>query len=425
MTVSNIIVSKELPRRTMLRAGTTALALPYLNVMAEPSTKPKRFVAICASLGLHLPNLIPSEVGHRYTLTPYLELIKNHRKKFTLFSGISHPQQQGNNGHASELTWLTSAQRPGLAGFKNTISIDQMIANQIGHATRFPYMALSTSGRSMSWNSTGVEIPGERSPEQLFKKMFMAGTEKEKADEMKRLQRGKSILDTVLKESKKLDGRLGHHDRQKFDEYTSSIRALEIRLTQSQSWVHKSKPQTDHPPIKDVRDRLMAIEHQELMYDVMALALKSDSTRTITFQISGMNAVPLIKGVATDWHNLSHHGKDLEKIKELTLIEKAEFKAFDKFLEKLDSTREGAETLLDHTAVLYGSNLGNASAHDWHNLGLIVAGGEFKHAGHLAGDPKNNTVFANLLVSLAQHSGLKLNQFGSSTRAGVNGFELG
>lgn len=425
MRGSSIIVSKKLPRRTMLRAGATALALPCLNVMAAPAQSPKRFVAICASLGFHLPNLIPSEVGHNYRLTPYLELIKHHRKKFTLFSGICHPQQQGNNGHASELTWLTSAQRPGLAGFKNTISIDQVIANQIGHETRFPYMALSTSGRSMSWNATGVEIPGERSAENLFKKMFMAGTAKEKANEMKQLQRGKSILDTVLRESKKLDGRLGYHDRQKLDEYTSSIRALEIRLAQSQNWVNRPKPETDHPPLKDVRDRLMAIEHQELMFDAIALALESDSTRTITFQISGMNAVPILDGVSTDWHNLSHHGKDPEKIRELSLIEKAEFKVFNKFLNKLDSVREGSGTLLDHTSVLYGSNLGNASAHDWHNLGLVVAGGGFKHAGHLAGDAKNNTPFANLLVSLAQNTGLKLDSFGSSTQAGVKGFELG
>jgi hypothetical protein len=160
------------------------------------------------------------------------------------------------------------------------------------------------------------------------------------------------------------------------------------------------------------------------MYDMIALALQSDSTRNITFQLSGMNAVPTIGGVKNDWHNLSHHGKDPDKIAELQIIEEAEFTAFEEFLVKMRSLEENGRTLLDHTAILFGSNLGNASSHDWHNVPTIVAGGSFRHGQHLAFDEKNNMPLANLFVSLSQHMGFEVDRFGSSTSAGVSGFEV-
>lgn len=136
-----------------------------------------------------------------------------------------------------------------------------------------------------------------------------------------------------------------------------------------------------------------------------------------------MNAVPSnIDGVNTDWHNLSHHGKDEKKIAELKRIEEAEFDVLNDFLTKLSIIQENGERLLDHTSVLYGSNLGNASAHDWRNLPILVAGGGFKHAGHLASDPSNNPPFANLLVQLAQRAGVETKRFGSSTTGGIPGF---
>ncbi|MCA9082373.1 MAG: DUF1552 domain-containing protein, partial [Planctomycetaceae bacterium] len=152
-----------------------ALVKPSRAAERERNESPHRFVAACATLGFHGPYLFPEQAGRDYELTPYLKKLAKHRDKFTVISGVSHPEQQGNNGHASELTWLTSAQRPGLAGFRNTISIDQLIADQIGIQTRFPSLVLSTSGRSMSWTSSGVEIPGETSPAKLFKALFIDG----------------------------------------------------------------------------------------------------------------------------------------------------------------------------------------------------------------------------------------------------------
>jgi hypothetical protein len=432
MNMPYLATRRSLSRRHFLHgAGGAVLGLPFLEAMnpsfaraiAPGTTSPKRFVAMCATLGFHGPHLFPTEAGKEYELTPYLSKLKEFRDDFTAISGLSHPEQQGNNGHASEMTWLTSARRPGLAGFKNTISLDQLIAARIGVETRFPFLALSTNGRSMSWTANGVEIPGETSPEKLFKSLFLQGTDAEVAAEMKSFKRGRSILDTVLGEAKGLEKELNNRDRTKLDEYLTSVRDLEIQLQESGEWVQRPKPETTATPPKDIQDKNDAIARQRLMNDMIVLALQSDSTRTITFQLSGMNAVPTIPGVNTDWHNLSHHGKDPAKIDELKLIEEAEFTVFSEFLGKLKAVEENGKSLLDHTSVLFGSNLGNASSHDWRNLPTIVAGGGYRHQGYLAHDETENTPLANLFVSMAQRMGIETDTFGSSTSAGITGLE--
>ncbi len=434
MHFPNINTRRQLTRRHFLRgSGVVAIGLPILEAMSPALTclaadgqdvSPKRFIAICATLGFHAEYLIPGTAGRDYELTPYLCRLEKHRNDFTVMSGLSHPQQQGNNGHASELTWLTSAQRPGLAGFRNTISLDQLIARQIGIETRYPYLALSTSGRSMSWTANGVAIPGQSSPARLFEALFVDGSAKETEAEMRRLQRGRSILDTVLGEASKLQNELGHQDREKLDEYLTAVRDLELRMQQSQGWAKRPKPRVDAEVPKDVADRNDAIARQRLLYDLIVLALQTDSTRTITYQLSGLNAAPLIPGVSNDWHNLSHHGKDPDKIKELKLIEEAEFTVFNDFLSDLKRIDENGRTLLDHTAILFGSNLGNASSHDWRNLPILVAGGGYQHGTHLSHDKTNNTPLANLFVSLAQRMGVETDHFGSSTSESLDGFDL-
>ncbi|MEM9280976.1 MAG: DUF1552 domain-containing protein [Verrucomicrobiota bacterium] len=387
----------------------------------EAVSSPPRFVAMCATLGFHAPLLFPETSGREYPLTPYLDKLKSHRDDFTLFSGLSHPDQQGNNGHASEMTWLTSARRPGLAGFRNTVSLDQLIAAEIGMQTRYPYLALSTSDRSLSWTANGVPIPGENSPSRLFAALFVDGSDEEVAREMKQFRRGRSILDTVLGEARKLNRDLSHHDQQKLDEYLTSVRDLEVRLTESERWAQHPKPIVNAAPPRDIEDKADAIGRQRLMNDMIVLALQTDSTRTVTFSLAGFNAVPTIPGVESDWHNLSHHGKDPSKIDELRLIEEAEFEVLSEFLAKLKVIEENDRTLLDRTSVLYGSNLGNASSHDWRNLPILLAGGGYQHGSFVAHDPESNTPLANLYVALAQRMGVDVDQFGSSTATSVNG----
>lgn len=443
-----LIPKAPLSRRRLIKGtAAAAIALPLLEAMGpsigqtalagtanchgattdltNAAKSPKRFVAMCATLGFHTPFLYPEAPGKDYEATPYLKLLNRHRDDFTVVSGLSHPEQQGNNGHASELTWLTSAQRPGLAGFRNTVSLDQLMAQKIGIQTRFPYLALSTSGRSMSWTSNGIEIPGVTSPSKLFQALFLQGSEKQVQAELSGLRRGRSILDTVRGRAVELDRQLGKTDREKVDEYLTAVRNLEFRLQQSEGWVTKPKPKVTASEPQDVTDRNDAIAKQKLLYDLIVLALQTDSTRTITYQLSGMNAVPVVPGVNSDWHGLSHHGKDPNKIDELKLIEEAEFSAFADFLDRLKSVSEGDATLLDHTAILFGSNLGNASAHDWHNAPVVVAGADFKHSGYVQHDSKDNTALANLFVDYAQFMGLDIDQFGSSTASGIQGLVRG
>lgn len=276
----------------------------------------------------------------------------------------------------------------------------------------------------MSWSANGVQIPSLTSPSGLFQQMFVEGTKEEIAGEIRNLHRGRSILDTVLSDARRLNRSLGQRDREKLDEYFSSVRDLETRIQQNEEWVRRPKPRVESEQPRDIDDSNDVLARQRLMYDMMALALQTDSTRVITFDLGSLNAVPSnIEGVRTDWHNLSHHGRDKVKIEELKLIEIAEFQAFNEFLNKLTSIQEAGKTLLDHTAVLFGSNLGNASSHDWRNLPIILAGGGYKHGSYVAHDAKDNTPFANVFVSLAQHMGLEIDRFGSSTAESVRGLE--
>jgi hypothetical protein len=364
---------------------------------------------MCATLGFHTPFLFPKETGADYTLTPYLEPLQNLRSNFSVISGLQHEEQNGANGHTSEMTWLTSAKHPGLAGFKNTISIDQLIADHIGSQTRFPSLILGTGSESMSWSSSGVPLPAESSPSRAFQQLFVDGTPSEIEAQIKSLTRGRSILDTVLGQAKNLHSNLGQRDQEKLDEYLSAVRDLEGRLVQNEAWVQRPKPKVDAKPPTDIQARTDAIGKMNLMQDLIVLALQTDSTRTITLRLNGMNAVPEIEGVKNDWHNLSHHGQDEAKIEELKVIELAEFTAFAGFLTKLQ-----AHSLLDSTSVLFGSNLGNASAHQTANLPLILAGGGYKHGRHIAIN-KDQHVFSNLFVSLAQRMGVETDQFGFST----------
>lgn len=417
----------KLSRRRLLQGVGASVALPLLGAMRPAIGSSKvastpRFVSICGGLGFHAPFLFPNQPGQLSEQSPYLERLSVHRERFTLFSGLSHPDQNGNNGHASSLTWLTSARRPGLAGFKNSISLDQLIANHLGGATRLPYLALSNGNGSLSWTASGVNIPAESSPTKLFKLLFVEGSKTDVKNQLRDLKRGRSILDTVRGDAKRLQQKLGPKDIQKLDEYYSSIRDLEIRIGQLQQWTLRPKPVVDYETPSDVTDKQDVIAKQRLMYDMMRLALQTDSTRVITLSLGGTNSVPSnIQGVKTDWHNLSHHGKDEEKIAELRLIEEAEFDAFSQFLSQLTDVNEEEKTLLDLTSVLFGSNLGNASAHDWHNLPIIVAGGGYRHGNYVAHDSKDNTPLSNLFVSLAQRMGLEIDQFGSSSAVGIRG----
>jgi len=408
-----------LDRRTFLRGTGVALALPMLDAMVPAramtgdAAPKRRMVAINVGLGLHVPNLIPASSGENYELTPYLKAIAHFRNDFTIISGTAHPAVDG--GHLAEKSFLTAAPHPGSAAFKNSISLDQLAAEKIGLATRFGYLSLSLAGRGLSYSRSGVAIPSETRPSQVFAKLFLEGKPEEKQRQVQRLRDGQSVMDVVLAKAQRMQRRLGPADRRKLDEYFTAVRETEARLLKAEQWEAKPKPKVDASPPRDISDRTDIIGRARLMYEMMRLALQTDSTRLITFFKNGINAVPQIDGVSQDYHNLSHHGRDPEKIEELTVIELAQMRIFGEFLEKLRETREGDTNLLERTMVLLGSNLGNASSHNNRNLPILLAGGGFRHGRHLAFDEKNNYPLPNLFVSMLQQLGLEVDRFASST----------
>ncbi len=415
-------------RRTFLRGVGVTLTLPLLEAMtprrafAAAAEPPRRMILINTTLGLHTPNLFPEKSGRDYELTPYLEPLKDFRDEFTVFSGLSHPEVDG--GHPAELCYLTSAPHPRADNFKNTISLDQYAIEQLVPDTRFGSLVLaSSSSRGLSFTRSGVPIPAEERPSRVFKSMFVDGTPAEISTQLQRLKQGQSIMDTVLGEAKAFQKGLSQQDKQKLDEYFTSVREVEQRLVKAQDWTKRPKPKVDAKAPVDINSSVEVPERVRLMIDLMQLALQTDSTRFITFALNGLNAVPVISGVTQDWHNLSHHGQDPAKLTELKIIEVEQMKLFGELLTKLRSTKEQGGTLLDRTIVMFGSNLGNASSHDNKNLPIMVAGGGFKHGQHVAFDPKKNPPLSNLYVQFLQRLGAEVNAFGSSTGT-LPGFEL-
>jgi len=408
-------------RRAALKASGVAIALPLLESMKpaighEQMVPPKRMVLICNALGLHSPSLFPKTSGTDYLNTEYLELLKEHRNDFTLFSGLSHPDQNGKEPHDTEMTWLSAARNPGLGGFKNSISVDQYAATRLGHVTRFPSISLSSnSPESQSYTSNGVMLPADNKPSAVFAKLFLDGSPQDLRRRREHLADGRSILDAVAEQTKSLNRQTSSRDRRQLDEYFAAIRAAETELAESEAWLDRPKPRVDEKPPQDITDSADVIGRVRLLMNLIPLILQTDSSRVVTVMIQDHLAVPAIQGVTAEYHNLSHHGQDPQKIEQLKIIETEIVKCFDGFLTRMAQPHEAGGRLLDQTSVLFGSNLGNANAHDPSNLPIILAGGGGDHGRHVAYDRRNNTPLCNLFVSVLNNIGIETESFASST----------
>ncbi|MCA9128473.1 MAG: DUF1552 domain-containing protein, partial [Planctomycetales bacterium] len=400
-------------RRGFLTTSGIALAMPWLPSWRASCwageapqsdidvSRRRRMVAICAPLGIHTPYLFPTSAGKEYEVTPYLEPLQPIRDRFTIASGLMHPMVDG--GHSAEKSFLTAAPHPGQPSFRNTISVDQFAAERMGHETRFPSLALSAGNGGISYTRSGVLIPADTRPSRVFAKLFLDGTAAEKANQLRRIRDGQSILDLVLDQATAIQNRTDYQDRSTIDQYLTSVRELEQRMSRSEEWAHKDKPTVDSKPPDDIEDRANFSGRMKLFFDLMLLALRTDSTRLITLKGQGDNEVVKLKGVDDGWHNLSHHGKSPEKLAQLAIIEREEMRLFGEFLQSLAAIDEGDEDLLQRTTVLLGSNLGNASSHNNTNLPIVLAGGKFQHGHHLAFDAQNAPPLSNLFVSLLNH----------------------
>ncbi len=411
---------KPINRRTLLKAAGVSLALPFLETMQPAlgalanSAPPKRMVTICTALGLHPANFWPKTTGAGYELTPYLKLLKEHRDEFTVFSGLQHEDQTGRQPHDSEMTFLTSARKPGMGGFRNSISVDQIAADKIGKATRFSSISLGTANRrSQSYTSGGVMIPAETSPANLFAQMFLVGKPNEVVRQKQRLSDGRSILDQLSSETKSLKRKASAADNHLLDDYFDSVRKAESNIGEMQGWLDKPKPKVNAKQPADIPDPADLIGRTQLLVDLVPLIVQTDSCRVISLMVQDHYVVPKVEGVTGNHHNLSHHGQDPSKIKQLQKIEAGIVGCFESLLSQMKSSSENGASLLDHTSVLFGSNLGNANAHDAKNLPIVLAGGGFKHGQFVK--QKEGTPLCNLFVKMLNHTGVETESFGQST----------
>lgn len=401
-------------RRHFLRAGSAFLTLPWLErfAVAGEAGPPRRMVNICTNFGLYGPSFFPEKAGSDYEPSEYLQVLGDLRNQFTVFSGISHPEIGGD--HASEACFLTSAKHPTAAGFRNTVSLDVAAAKHVGNATRFPLLTLSTQeGGSLTHTATGASIPTLFKPSDIFARMFLAGKAKDVELEMARLKRGQSVLDRMGERFASLKSRLSVVDQQQVADYTEAVRDMEKQLQADEAWAVRPKPVVDEAPPTDALDRSDNVGRLRLLLNLTKLAIQTDSTRVVSIVLRGMDLRPPIEGITEDHHGLTHHGRNPEKIAQLRIVEKEEMAAFRDFLLSLRNTKEAGGTLLDHTQVLLGSNLGDASSHNTSNLPILLAGGGYRHGKHIAGDVKQNTPLAKLFVSMLQRFGVETDRFGS------------
>ena len=407
-------------RRTFLRASGVAMALPLLESMhpalaRAAAESPKRMVNVCTALGLYPTSWFPESAGPNYEVTEYLQLLDHHRDKYTLFSGFSHEEQTGRQPHNSEITFMTAARHPGLDGFQNSISVDQVAANHLGYVTRYPSIVLGTStDQSQSYTTNGVMIPSETSPSTLFTKMFLAGTPEEVKRETQSLNDGGSILDRLKSETMALRQRVSTTDQQTLDAYYEAVRLAELDLAEAGAWLHKPKPVVDAPVPEDVPSKTDLVGRINSMFNLIPLILETDTSRVVNVMIQDHLAVPTIPGVSGDHHNLSHHGRDEAKIAQLKKVETEIVRSFDSLLTQLSERSDASGSLLDHTSVLFGSNLGNANAHTPVDLPILVAGGGFTHGQHIVHEGEHNAPLCDLYVTLLQRMGVETDSFGQS-----------
>ena len=432
-----IATCRALSRRRFLQGVGVAMSLPLLDAMQPRSARaasgalaadatPRRMFGICNNLGLRPDLFFPTGTGRDYVASPYLKLLEAHREQFTVISGVSHPNVDG--GHPSDISFLTAAAHPASSSFRNTISLDQYIAERIGTLTRFPSLTLAVNGaaRSLSWTGSGVSIPPEERASDVFNQLFLQGTPEQVEAQIHRLDTGRSILDAVGMQAKELQRNVGARDRTRLEQYFSSVRDLEHRLQESRAWESKPKPVVSVPAPPEFNGPAQYMDKVKAMYDLARLAFETDSTRAITLMLNSV-ATPVVtlqgETITDSYHNLSHHGKAEEKLGQLKVLDEWHMKLLAKLFSDLKSVAEGGENLLGRTMILYGSNLGDANAHSTTNLPTLFAGGGFRHGQHLAFDRGQNYPLPNLFVSMLQRMGLEEDKFASSTGT-MRGLEL-
>ncbi|MEW6306990.1 MAG: DUF1552 domain-containing protein [Verrucomicrobiota bacterium] len=427
----------------------TAIALPALEAMVAPAkavaaaaggaaaAAPKRMAFVYIPNGVIMENWTPRQVGANYALSPTLQPLKPFQNDFTLISGFAHDKARANGDgpgdHArANATFLTGVQARKTAGadIRLGVSVDQVAAQKLGRATRFPSLELSCdrgrnagscdSGYScayqfnLAWKSETTPMSPEVDPRLVFERLFGGGGAAETKESRERRQRyNQSILDFVLEDANRLKGKLGTTDQRKLDEYLTAVRELEMRIQQAERVVD------DLPAYaKPVGIPQENADHIRIMFDMMTLAFQTDTTRVATFLIAhdGSNRPYKGLGVTDGHHQLSHHQGDKDKIAKIAKIDYYHMQQFAYFLDKLRTTKDvDGKSLLDNSMILLGGGISDGNRHWHHDLPVIVAGragGTFRQGRHIRVE---KTPLSNLFLTMLDQMDVRIPRFGDST----------
>ena len=376
----------------------------------------ERLACIGTYLGFHQKHFFPERVGADYQTSTVLAPAASFRPEMTVFSGLDH---RGRNGHHGWKAWLSGSAT-------GSISIDQLVAEQVGHQTRFDSLQVTCGNppdeARMSFTKEGVALPMIGRPSVLYGTLFRSGADSVRMKYL--LASNRSVLDGVVSEAKALERSVTASDRHKLGEYFASVRDVEKRLRKQQLWLDRPVPKVEYPlPEFDPVSPNLALECESIMYDLMALALTTDSTRVLTFLVPGWSQVFNIGGrnLSAGYHGLSHHGNDPQRIADYNLVGIEHVKRFTGFLEKLKAAKDAeGRSLLDSTAVVFGSGMGDANTHDNSNLPTVLVGGGFRHGWHRqyernAPAPR---LLGDLFITLMQGFGMDVESF-ANARSGL------
>lgn len=407
----------SLNRRSTLRSAGVALALPmFESKLSRAQTKPstdapiKRLICLTNNYGVYQKSFFPEQAGTDYELPKTLQPLEKHRGDFTIFSNLDHGLT---GGHACVPTFLNGI-RPDMASSfpEGNISLDQKAAEFVGAATRYASLTLKVKeSNQVSFTRTGVQVPAI-DVTGMYRKLFLEESAATKAKEKLRLKQHSSILDTIMNRANEVSRDLGSQDQRKFAEYLESVRSLEVKLKQMEPWLDRPKPSTEMPEPRPARQ---TADEMQVMMELMALAIETDSTRIMTMASGFANGDFGLQG---GYHGFSHHGELPEKTKALELIEGNQIKQMSYLIDLLKAKEDpiNGGSLFDHTMILFGCGMATGT-HSCKNMPLLLAGGGFKLGQHhvLPEQEPHRVKACNLLLSMLQNFGLEVDRFGTST----------
>ncbi|MDA9831126.1 DUF1552 domain-containing protein [Akkermansiaceae bacterium] len=416
-------------RRFLLKSAGATLALPGLSSLVAKTVNSlatvqatrgagigaRRFVAVGNLLGFQQKSFFPSTEGPNYESTTLLKPLESLRDHMTIYRGLDHGIKGGHFAVHSFLSGvLHSEARDREDG---NVTLDQYLAEKVGDQTRFPSLTVGSEGGihggcQLSWTRSGVRVPPITNPAELFDRLFANDSPQRRQERKGENKLHRSILDAVNDEAKGLSRKVNREDREKLDEYFTSIRDVEKRLDLRHRWADHEKPDApfEKPANKNTVDDL------PMLYELIALALQTDSTRIATLEIGG-SFLPQNLGIDKSYHSLSHHGNKEDAIAHLIKLETYQIEQYGKFLGRLAAIQDGERTLLDSTSVLFGSGIGSGNSHTNSDLPVILAGGGYKHGDFKKVESRglNKVRLCNLYVDLAQRMGIETDSFGNST----------